>query len=42
MNNTTIVILAIITAVTIESLVYRICTHIERKQQISQKKGCVK
>ena len=31
MTNITIVILAIITAVTIESVVYRICTHIERK-----------
>lgn len=42
MTNITIVILAIITAATIESVVYRICTHIERKQAISQKKGCVK
>lgn len=36
MTNTTIVILAIITSVTIESVIYRICTHIERM------KGCVK
>ena len=42
MTTGVIITLIIVTGITIETIVNRICTHIERKQAISQKKECVK